>query len=87
MLCLVGVEHSYSDVVDAYNTSLTRSTPTALSVGRYYPTGASVGSYALFGGGYTGSYSDVVDAYSTSLTRSTPTALVLVGLLSRCISW
>jgi len=50
-------------------------TPTALSAGRQTLAGASVGDYALFGGGHTGSYSDVVDAYNTSLTRSTPTAL------------
>ena len=50
-------------------------TATALSSGRERLAGASVGDYALFGGGYKGSYSDVVDAYNTSLTRSTPTAL------------
>ena len=50
-------------------------TATALSVARRYLAGASVGNYALFGGGYAGSYTDVVDAYNTSLTRSTPTAL------------
>ena len=38
-------------------------TATELSVGRQYLAGASVGDYALFGGGFTGSYSDVVDAY------------------------
>ena len=38
-------------------------TATALSVGRYRLVGASVGDYALFGGGYSSSYSDVVDAY------------------------
>ena len=50
-------------------------TAKALSVGRYYLAGASVGDYALFGGGRTSSYLNVVDAYDTSLTRSTPTAL------------
>ena len=53
----------------------TRSTPTALSAARNYLAGASVGNYALFGGGTASSYSSVVDAYDTSLTRSTPTAL------------
>lgn len=64
------------DTVDAYNTSLTHSTPTALSVARNNLAGASVGSYALFaGGGDANDPYDTVDAYNTSLTRSTPTAL------------
>jgi hypothetical protein len=54
---------------------LVRSTPTALSVGRYYLAGASVGNYALFAGGYDDSYRNTVDAYNASLVRSTPTAL------------
>jgi hypothetical protein len=62
-------------VVDAYDTSLTRSTPTALSTARRYLAATTVGDYALFGGGNASSYSSVVDAYDTSLTRSTPTAL------------
>ena len=65
--------------VNAFNETLTRSTPSALSTARLVDTGAaSIGSYALFAGGYlTGStaYSTVVNAYNTSLTRSTPTAL------------
>ncbi len=67
--------------VDAYNSSLTRSTPTSLSVGRCNLAGASVGNYALFAGGYSsyaaGTYigSSVVNAYNTSLVRSTPTSL------------
>jgi len=55
---------SLSSVVDAYDTSLTRSTPTALSEARYNLAATSVGGYALFGGGYTGSYLAVVDAYT-----------------------
>ena len=71
-----GYGSSYSDVVDAYNTSLTRSIPTSLSVARYYLVGASVGDYALFGGGTDDeSIFTTVDAYNMSLTRSTPTAL------------
>ena len=69
---------TYSSVVDAYNTSLVRSTPTALRTVRGYLAGASVGNYALFAGGYISSrpyYSSVVDAYNASLVRSTPTAL------------
>src|SRR5690606_19714 len=67
-----------SNAVDAYNTSLTRSTPTALSRARRYLAGASEGAYAFFAGGYTGTgnnMSNAVDAYNASLTRSTPTAL------------
>ena len=48
---------------------------TPLSVARRYMAAATVGGYALFGGGHTGSYSAVVDAYDQSLTRTTPTAL------------
>ena len=70
--------------VDAYDKSLTRSTPTALSVARTNLAATSIGDYALFGGGHN--YVDnpddwdmkplsTVDAYDKSLTRSTPTAL------------
>ncbi len=73
--------------VDAYNKSLTRSTPTALSVARTNLAATSIGDYALFGGGYTCTtdlnlfaiYSNTVDAYNKSLTRSTPTALRFKG--------
>ena len=44
-------EDGYSNEVDAYNTSLTRSTPTALSVARIDMGATTVGNYALFGGG------------------------------------
>ena len=73
--------YGVSDVVDAYNKSLIRSTPTVLSVARDCLAGASIGTdYALFGGGVSYTYSgempyDVVDAYDKSLTRSTPTVL------------
>jgi hypothetical protein len=50
-------------------------TATALSEARYSLTATTVGTYALFGGGYAVTTSAVVDAYDTSLTRSTPTAL------------
>jgi hypothetical protein len=60
----------YHDTVDAYDTSLTRSTPTALSVARECLAGASVGDCALFAGGYDGSdYHDTVDAYSVPVAR------------------
>ena len=37
--------------VDAYDTSLTRTTPTDLSVARKDLAATAVGNYALFGGG------------------------------------
>mgnify|MGYP003602506334 CR=1 FL=1 len=51
-------------------------TATALSVARMDLAGASVGNYALFGGGTDDeSMFTTVDAYNTSLTRSIPTSL------------
>ena len=67
--------------VDAYNASLTRTTPTGLSVARSGMGAASVGGYALFGGGvvltsqWQYKYYSTVDAYNASLTRTTPTGL------------
>ena len=55
-----------TSTVNAYNSSLVRSTPTALSQARGNLAGASVGDYALFAGGYTNSspsYNSTVDAY------------------------
>ena len=74
---------TYSNVVDAYNTSLTKTTATTLSIGRSQHTSAplggatSVGSYALFAGGFISSTAktDVVDAYDASLTQTS--AMVL----------
>ena len=60
---LFGGGYPASSVVDAYDTSLTRTTPTPLSVARSGLVATTVGDYALFGGGTTGSLSDVVDAY------------------------
>ena len=67
-----------SSSVDAYNTSLTKSTPTELSCKRCGHAAASVGGYALFAGGASsynllGYYDGLVgsvDAYNASLTRS-----------------
>ena len=71
-----GYYPDYFSTVDAYDTSLTRTTPTALSVARDYLAATTVGNYALFGGGYNGTDRfSTVDAYDTSLTRTTPTAL------------
>ena len=70
-----------SAAVDAYNTSLTRSTPTPLSEERSLLAATSVGGYALFAGGCkVGGYeSAVVDAYNPNLTRSTPKLPLIVG--------
>jgi len=67
----------FLSTVDAYNSSLTRSTPTALSQSRRDLGGSSVGDYAIFAGGSAISYarSNVVDAYNKSLTRSIATTL------------
>ena len=69
--------YSVSSSVDAYNTSLTKSTPTELSCQRCGHAAASVGGYALFAGGASSynilGYYDLVssvDAYDASLTRS-----------------
>ena len=50
--------------VDAYDTSLTRTTPTALSEARDTIVATTVGNYALFGGGNNGTNRvSTVDAY------------------------
>lgn len=65
----------YSDVVDAYNTALVRSTPIALKHAKYGCASASVGNYALIAGGYNSSYPSEVTAYDANLTQTTPTPL------------
>lgn len=60
-------------VVDAYDKSLTRIIPQALSQGRTSVAATTINNYALFGGGYTsqkdtsGNYksTDIIDVYST----------------------
>lgn len=72
-----------SNIVDAYDESLTHTTPTRLSEGRYNLAAATLGQWVFFGGGdrldpkasisthvYTSS--TVVDAYDQSLTRNSP---------------
>lgn len=67
--------------VTAYNKSLSRSTPTAISPYQTYCGGAAVGDYAVFAGGCTNGNSagtskvSTVTAYSSSLVKSNPTAL------------
>jgi hypothetical protein len=60
--------------VDAYNTSLTRTTPTALGTARSDLAATTVGDYALFGGGAPG-YLTAVDSYDSTLYRRTPLSL------------
>lgn len=66
----------------SYDSSLTKYVLSPLSVQRGRLSGASVGNYVLFAGGYSspsggGVYHNTVDAYNSSLTRSTCTGLSL----------
>ena len=66
-----GYAGRYSTVVDAYNTSLTRTIPTALSSGTDDLAATTVGNYALFGGGLISTgYNDSVYVYDKSLTKN-----------------
>lgn len=74
-----------SNVVDAYNKALVRSTPIAFSVDNcdtgfpsaHYLSATSNSNYALFGGiGVSGEgYYNIVNAYNASLVRSVPDIL------------
>lgn len=64
---------AYVATTDAYNESLTHTTPDPLSTARGDIGSANVGNYALFAGG-TGAVS-TVDAYDESLTHTNPTSL------------
>lgn len=68
-------ESAFSKVVNAYNKSLTRSTPTALSYTVAYLAATTVGGYALFGGGTNNNISNRVYAYDSSLTMTVATNL------------
>lgn len=58
-------------IVDAYNTSGTRSAVTDLSAARFGLLAASVEDFAVFAGGYAESvYYTAADVYDKSLTRS-----------------
>ena len=59
-----GSGNGHSSTVDAYNTNLTRSTPTSLSETKYALSATTVGDYALFGGGESIDYSSAVDTYT-----------------------
>lgn len=67
-----GFYSTYSAVVDAYNSSLTRSVVTPLSVARIRAAATTLGNYALFGGGESANdFVSTVDVYDESLTRTT----------------
>lgn len=69
---------SGTSAVDAYSTSLVKSSPQNLSSYRGYTGGATAGEYALFVGGRSGStYYSTVDAYNASLIRSNPIGLTI----------
>ena len=75
-----GYDMSYGvrSTVDAYNSSLVRTTPTELSIMVSGLSGASVGDYALFAGGQPNDgrgATSTVDAYNASLVKSTPAEL------------
>ena len=63
--------------VDAYSSSLVRTTATNLQSPRYFLAGVSVGDYALFGGGIDKSTAadNSVDVYNKNLVRTESTAL------------
>jgi hypothetical protein len=72
-------DYEFYGTVDAYNSSLTRTTAEALTEAKCYFAATTVGDYALFGGGYNphsstdanANYLRSVDAYNSSLTRKT----------------
>ena len=61
---------TYSSTVDAYNSSLTRSTPTALNIARYDLAATTVGNYALFGGGAGNGSKSTVDVYYPASSKT-----------------
>ena len=70
------------DTVDAYNSDLTRSTPTSLSLARAYLSSTTVGDYALFGGGLgltRPQEKKTVDAYDRNLTKTSPNMELVAG--------
>jgi len=69
-------KEAWQNHVTAYNSSLTKSVPGGLNLGRRGLAATTVGNYALFGGGIqSGTTSSIVDTYNTSLTKGTATSL------------
>lgn len=72
---VVRFSNTWSDAMDAYDTSLTRSLPTAHDHREYY-SAASVGDYAVFAGGKQSSnYYNTAFSYNKSLTKQSLTSL------------
>ena len=74
--------NSFYKQLNAYNTSLTRTTPNELSKGRYWLAAVSNGNFLLFGGGrdysesqHGGDYHDTVDVFTASLAKGTNTTM------------
>lgn len=63
--------------VDAYDSSLIRTTATDLSVARSQLAAITINNHALFAGGFVSNstYTSTVDAYDNSLTRTTVSSL------------
>lgn len=69
-------DSSYLSDVEAYDTTLAKTTRTSLPYGRAYHAGSHVGSFALFAGGRdSNSVQPQVDSYNDSLVKGTPTNL------------
>ena len=72
-------EEYFSSSVYAFSSTLSLISASDLSLARRSLAAASIGDYALFGGGRGGNsaITSIVDAYSNTLTHSTPTALAI----------
>lgn len=73
----INTSNARTNVVEAYNTSLVKSTATELLQAGSYLVGITFGNYAIFAGGYVGgtTYSNSISTYNSSLVRGTATAL------------
>lgn len=72
-----GVDSSfnYTSTVDVYDSTLTKTTSSSLSIGRCYLSEAVVGKYVLFAGGEHQKPVANVDAFTAALTRTSVTDL------------
>ena len=60
---------SACNMVDVYDNSLTHSTQSSLSTGRYILSATHIDNYAIFAGGYDSFYTNAVDVYSDGMTK------------------
>lgn len=69
-----GADSTLTDIVNVYDSSMTKHASVALSVARHSPLAASTPNHALFVGGLTtslyNSQTKVIDAFDTELTRT-----------------